>query len=85
MKRKIYRSHIKIKAKLFKNKVILIQCCIKLKTRELCQDKIINKLNNIIKKRVLKHLIELFTQIAIIMETKLNFKVIKHKQIRIKK
>jgi hypothetical protein len=85
MKRKIYPSLIKIKAKLFKNKVILVQCSFKLKTSELCLDRIINKLSNIIKKRVSKHLIEYCIQRAIIMEIKHNLLVIKIKRIKIKK
>jgi len=83
MKRKIYLSHIKIKAKPSRNRVILAQCYFKLKIKELCQDRIINKLNNIIKKKVLKHRIEYITTRASIMEIKHNLQVIRAKQIKI--
>jgi hypothetical protein len=83
MKRKICRSHIKIKIKLFKNKVILAQCSFRLKTREHCQDKITSKSNNIIIKRVLIHLIEYYIQRALIVVIKHNLQIIKVKQIRI--
>ena len=83
MKRKIYLSHIKIKAKPSRNKAILARCYFKLKIKEQCQDRIINKLNNIIKKRVLKHRIEYKTTRASIMEIKHNLQVIRAKQIKI--